>query len=460
MRSTSDGGVLVLVLALALACGRDPLGAGTAAPPVAPPEPRSEAGVAPPPAPPGPDAGPAPADAAPARADAGPGTAGSDAGAGEGPVARPDLVARPPADAPPADGPRLDGAADVARAEAADAVARDVRIDAPAARPIDGAALEAVTRMARLLWRAEPDAGLRARAESGAFRTVEDLRVLAREMLRDPRARAGVGAFYRWWLDLERLPAVTKSAAVFPTFDAEVAAAMAADAERFGVVMTLDRESSWNDLLTHHLAFGGRVAAALGEDGVQGRYGIFTQPAFLALQAQPTHGSPTRRGAFLRRRLLCQEIPPHPPGVSSDVSPVPPGKTTREHYQGLLSDPVCHACHQLMDWIGYAYENYDGIGRLRLYEAGKPIDQSGAINALPTSGRVLLDVPPETAQTLRDLPEARACFVRQWFRHALGRPPAPEDEDAIEEAYQAFVASSRDIRELIVRVSTSTPFLR
>ena len=98
------------------------------------------------------------------------------------------------------------------------------------------------------------------------------------------------------------------------------------------------------------------------------RAGILGQGTFLASTAGPTDTSPTARGIFVRERLLCQHVPPPPPGVITTL-PDPlvdqPPKGRRQLMDEHVENPTCASCHRLMDPIGFGFEHFDAIGRWR-----------------------------------------------------------------------------------------------
>ena len=119
-------------------------------------------------------------------------------------------------------------------------------------------------------------------------------------------------------------------------------------------------------------------------------------------------------------------------------------------------DPCTGSCHQTLDPLGFASENYDGIGQYRSTD-----------NALPVNASVTLTLDGQS-QTVADArgmlaliatsDEAQTCFTKQWFRYALGRLDTGEDLGSINSVAQTFKTATGDIRELVVGLSTSRTF--
>src|SRR5258706_1756163 len=91
------------------------------------------------------------------------------------------------------------------------------------------------------------------------------------------------------------------------------------------------------------------------------------QAPFLTLPSKPGDTSPTGRGLFIREQFLCQQVPPPPPGVDTNLPPVHEVKpvTNRERLAEHTSNKVCASCHSLMDPIGFGLEKFDAIGMRR-----------------------------------------------------------------------------------------------
>jgi hypothetical protein len=205
-----------------------------------------------------------------------------------------------------------------------------------------------------------------------------------------------------------------------------------------------------------------RPAAAAGWQRVDlpkdQRAGLVTQGSLLASQAHADKTSYILRGKLVREALLCTPIPPPPPDAANVESKLPPTASARERAAEHRVRPECATCHELFDPIGFAFENFDAVGRWRTAEAdGKPIDahvmltSAGALDG-PVNGAVDLARRMATADQVRD------CVTRQWMRFALGREDAADDD----RARQALAASFRDgggkVRDLLAGLTRSDAF--
>ena len=97
------------------------------------------------------------------------------------------------------------------------------------------------------------------------------------------------------------------------------------------------------------------------------RAGLLGQALFLTLSSKPDETAPTGRGLFIREQFLCQQVPPPPPGVDTNLPPVEESKpvTNRERLAMHAGNKMCAGCHNLIDPIGFGFEKFDAIGMRR-----------------------------------------------------------------------------------------------
>jgi hypothetical protein len=343
----------------------------------------------------------------------------------------------------------------------------------PVPVPLAISAREALTRVARVLWESAPDSALVAMADSGGVATDADVRKIALDMLADPRSRAGVGHFYRWWLELDRAAAVQKDAALFPQFSPAVGALMASETEALGVDVTLNGDGRFPSLMrASHSFLNETLAAFYGVPGVTGsdlrkvdldptqRSGIFTQLSLLTLTASSNSWtSPSRRGVLIVRKMLCMNSVPPPESLEQPAPVTQPSLTNRQRIEMTVSSQAaCTLCHQQFDPFGFAYERFDSIGRVRLTDSGMPIDTSGHVST-PNGDAFSFDGPIELAAILANLPSAHRCMSSQWLEYTLGRTLTAEDAPSVTGIHERFQASSLNLRTLIAAAVSSSAFL-
>ena len=353
---------------------------------------------------------------------------------------------------------------------------------------------DVASRLSYLLWNTMPDAALFEAAAKGELSTAAGRERAARRMLENaPKGREALDQFFEEWLRFDRVVNAVKQRGRYPAFTPELALAMAEETR------TLLHHLVWNDrnfmealtadysFLTSELAEVYGVPAPKEQFEMakfptdSHRAGILGQGTFLASTAGPTDTSPTARGIFIRERLLCQHVPPPPPGVITTlpdplVDAKPKGR--RQLMVEHVENPTCASCHRLMDPIGFGFEHFDAIGQYREKEmipvpgrrgggggggrGGPPpipleIDARGEIAGLPNSN---FTGAKQLGAILAESPVCQECIVRQMFRYSYGRLETASDEGTIDRLYGQFKASGFKFKSLLVALVESPEFLR
>lgn len=330
--------------------------------------------------------------------------------------------------------------------------------------------LEVASRLSFLLWNMAPDEALLDAAEGGVLSSPEGVHGEALRLLEDPRARRAVRSFFAQYFDLPRLANVReRNPELYPQFTPSLVVAMRTEMELVIDDVVFGREADVRELFRTRRTFVNLeladlydldvegvtpitfVPVELPEDGPRG--GILTLGAFLTMNAHPTETSPTLRGKYIRERLLCDLVPPPPPGVSTDIPP-PTGepRTLRERLEAHRARPDCAACHVVIDPPGYLFEGFDSIGRVRTHDHGFPVDTSGDLDGAPlANGR-------ELGEVLASDPRVSVCITRQLFRHVHGRLERDGEEAAIRALAADFLAGGSRFLDLLLAFVTSDAF--
>ena len=112
----------------------------------------------------------------------------------------------------------------------------------------------------------------------------------------------------------------------------------------------------------------------------------------LTLTSLATRTSPVLRGKYVMEVLLGAAPPPPPPTCrrsrrtsKNEKRPAGPRAAWKQHRQNA----ACAACHNMMDPIGLALENFDAVGVWRGTDSGAPVDPSGELfDGTPLDGPV------------------------------------------------------------------------
>jgi hypothetical protein len=328
--------------------------------------------------------------------------------------------------------------------------------------------MEMASRLSFLLWNSIPDAELLDAGEAGELSTLEGIQAQAERMLADPRARKAVQDFFWQYLDLGRLDGTTRDPVDYPMFSATMA-----DSMRTEVALVVDdlvyrRDADIRELFTTRTTFvNAELAALYGVDAPGAtaityvpvelpasgpRAGILTLGAFLTMNAHETYTSPTLRGKYIRERVLCQEVPPPPDDIDTNVGDTTDAKTMRERLEQHATNPSCASCHTFIDPPGFLFENFDNIGAFRTVDAGEPIDASGDLDGTP-----LADAR-DLAAVLEDHEGVGRCLVEQLYRHAQGRLQTDAEEGALEDLTLRFVDADHRFSQLLLELVTHDAF--
>ncbi|HEY2019282.1 MAG TPA: DUF1592 domain-containing protein [Bryobacteraceae bacterium] len=334
-----------------------------------------------------------------------------------------------------------------------------------AVQPIGQHAL--ASRLSYFLWSTTPDEELLRAADQGTLRRPEILSVEVRRMLKDPRAHQLVENFAGQWLEMRRLESVAPDREKFPEFDEYLRMSMRQETELFfESIMREDR--SLLDLLDAKYTFlNEKLAAFYGIPGVKGaefrrvelpdavRGGVLTQASVLTVSSYATRTSPVLRGKWILENLLNSPIPPPPPDVPAlDEAKIGKSGSMRTQMEEHRNNPVCASCHSKMDPLGFAFENFDAIGRWRTEDGKFPIDASGTL----PDGRAFKG-PGELKTILRhDRAAFTECVTEKLLIFALGRGLERYDRPVVKQIAERVAAKDYRFSALVLEIVNSLPF--
>ena len=328
--------------------------------------------------------------------------------------------------------------------------------------------LALASRLSFFLWSSLPDEQLIAIAAQGRLRQPAVLEAQVRRMLADPRSKTLIDNFAEQWLHLRNLKNSNPDLGAFPDFDDNLRQAMREETELFfDSIMREDR--SVMDLLNADYTFvNERLARHYGIPNIYGsrfrrvpvadeaRRGLLGQASILTVTSYPNRTSPVERGKWILTNLLG--VPPQPP--PPNIPPLPEsgteGKTVslRERMERHRANPVCAGCHRAMDPIGFAMENFDGIGRWRVRQDGQPIDVSGT---LFTGAK--LDGVNGLRQELSRRPDVFVgVLTERMLTYAVGRGLEHYDMPAVRTIVRDARAAKYRFSSIVLGVARSVPF--
>lgn len=283
-----------------------------------------------------------------------------------------------------------------------------------------------------------------------------------------------VMGFMDGWLGLSRLYTTAKDNTVY-AISSTVQAEMAQESQSlileafnangsFGSALTADHSFLNKDLAT----FYGLPTTGLGTSFTSVKYaGLSRDPGLLATgtilngYARPDTDSPTQRGHLVRSRMLCQDVSPPPPGLNTTFMPSAMAESTRAHFVNEHEQGTCAGCHKLMDWIGFAFESYDGWGRYRTTDNGFAVDHSGTIYTDPAGKDVTVSGLSGTgslAAYLAASDEATRCLQRYWTYYAFGASAWSQDACTYDAIYNESKTNGFGLKSTLMAILHAPSF--
>jgi hypothetical protein len=329
--------------------------------------------------------------------------------------------------------------------------------------------LELASRLSFFLWSSIPDEELLETAIAGKLRQPVLLEKQVRRMLADPRASVLITNFASQWLYLRNLNAILPDMRVFAGFDDNLRQAFRRETELF-VESIVREDRSILDLLRANYTFvNGRLAKHYGIPNIYGsrfqrvelppdsvRGGLLRHGSVLMVTSYATRTSPVIRGKWILENIIGVPPPPPPPAVPAlaEKTGTSQPQTMRQRLAEHRANPACSGCHQLMDPIGFALENYDGVGRYRTTENAIPVDVSGAL----PDGSQFTGVTGLEAALLKRPEVFAGTFTEKLMTYALGRGVEFTDAPAVRKIVKE--TQGRDFRfsSFVLGIVNSTPF--
>jgi hypothetical protein len=288
-------------------------------------------------------------------------------------------------------------------------------------------------------------------------------------MLSDSRASSLTTNFAAQWLHLRNLGIAAPDLERFPYFDENLRDAFRTETELFFESVRREDRSVLDLLNADYTFVNERLALHYGIPGVYGshfrrvrlpdgtRGGLLGHASILTVTSYSNRTSPVVRGKWILDNILNAPPPPPPANVPELRARDGQGKvlSMRAQMEQHRSNPVCAGCHRVMDPLGFALENFDGIGRWRTTDANAPIDPSGAMpDGTKFSG------PAEFRRVLLD--GRREMFVStvadRLLTYALGRGLEHYDAPVVRRIVADAAPAGYRFSSLVLNVVTSMPF--
>jgi hypothetical protein len=281
-------------------------------------------------------------------------------------------------------------------------------------------------------------------------------------MLNDPLSTAVMRKFHGQLYKVEVLEAITKTG-VQGYSDELIPELKQASYLFFDRIFT--QGLGLSDILTSNVGFVGPKMAPLYGVTVSGsaiqqleltsRPGWYAQVPFLALWAINNDPDSIHRGVRINLDTLCAD-----PGLpTQDLPPVPPlapNQTNRERYKAL-TEGCGAACHGgIINPVGFAFENFDGLGRYRELDNGRPVDTTGeypfAEGTKPFSGA------GELMQAIASGSQAHECYAKKLASYALERDIVDTERPLVASLGEASRSSGASLKEIMLALIKTEAF--
>jgi len=322
------------------------------------------------------------------------------------------------------------------------------------------------SRLALFLWDSVPNERLLDLANKGELDKPEKLDGITNEVVWNWRTRAKMHGFYHHWLEMERADELVKDEATYADFDPAVAADLRTSLYLFLDEATWGKKGGYRELLlSTEVPLNERLGKVYGA-GVKGdfqpvaldggkRAGIITHPFLLSSLAYHDNTSPIHRGVFLTRNIVGMPLKSPPMANVFKDGKFDPSLTMRQKVTEMTKSKECMGCHVTINPLGFSLEQYDGIGRWREQDRGKPVDAKSEFRN-GDGGTLTLTGARDVAEFAANAPSAHRTFVEQLFHHLVKQPVRAYGNDEMEKLRTAFDQGGLQIPNLMKHIALTT----
>lgn len=351
--------------------------------------------------------------------------------------------------------------------------------------PLDDFAL--ASRLSYFLWGSLPDEALEAAARTGRLSSPGMLHAQVERMLDDAKCQRFVESFTGQWLGLRNINATTPEKRQHPNFDEALQDAMVMETRLFFAELLRHDLSVSNFVHSDFTMLNSRLAELYHVPGVSGwefrkvslpagshRGGVLCQAAILKVTANGTTTSPVIRGSWMLQNILGKPAKMPPPGVPALEPDVRGASTIRDQVAKHRADPACAVCHDRIDPLGLALENFDVIGEWRSnyriaqmssnnkqgeprfsgYKPGAVVDATGTL----PGGEKFANIDELKRLLLANRDQVARCVAEKLLAYATGAGISFADKVALEDVVRQTGAKDHGLRTLLHAVVASEPF--
>lgn len=305
-------------------------------------------------------------------------------------------------------------------------------------------------------------------AKAGQLDTPEGIETQVTQILNDTRALTAMRRFHGETLQFARFDNIHKESSIVPEFKDSMASS-AKEAAYLFFDNIFSQNQGLAEIFTSTTGYVNQDLATLYDVTVSGagangfkqtdlgadRLGYFSQIPYLLMHSVNYTPDPIHRGVDLGIRMLCAHVdspnfvPPSPPAPQ-------PGQTNREVIATTTSPDACNGCHgYYINPLGFAFENFDGLGRFRSEDNGQPVDASGTYPF--TEGNKTFANNKELMNMLVDSEQAHQCYAKNMMEFVLGRETKEGDMTEIA-ALATLSQTDASVKDLLIALVKSPAF--
>ncbi len=351
--------------------------------------------------------------------------------------------------------------------------------EAPSDTPTRINGYELASRLSYFLWSSMPDNELFRRATRGELTKPEVLETQVTRMLGDPKSEAFVTNFAGQWLGLRDVGANPPTSTLYPKYDRHLEISMVKETESFFAEILRHDMDARSLIKSDFVTINERLARFYGIPGVKGdqfrrvaappdshRGGLVTQASIHCITSNGTRTSPVTRGVWVMKSLLgtdpglpvanVGEIPTKVPGLDK--------ATVRDRLEIHRENPSCARCHDKIDPLGFALENFNASGEWRDQEGHGYNGRIGKNDPVIDASAKMLDgsefsgVEGLQSQLLLNEELFLTSLASRMMTYALGRELGFSDRPAVRSLVETMKQNKYTLRSLIVAIVTSEQF--
>ena len=338
---------------------------------------------------------------------------------------------------------------------------------------------ELASRMSYFFWSNMPDETLMKLANEGKLRDLKVRQAQVDRMLDDPRSEAFVKNFAGQWLGLRNVGSNPPAEDLYPQYDRHLETSMVTESEAFFAEFLKKGMDCRQMIRSDFVVINERLARFYGIPGVRGdefrrvsvpdgvfRGGIVTQASILTTTSNGTRTSPVKRGTWILKTLLGTD-PGLPVANAGEIAPKVPGidkATVRKRLEIHRQLPQCARCHNKIDPLGFALENYNAAGEWRDQEG---FGYKGRIERndpkIDASSRMPDGTEIDGVAGLQKAMLAKedlflSALTNKLLTYACGRELGLADQPTVKGAVADLKSNQYSLRSLLKFIVCSEPF--